>query len=142
MIWSQIIRKNYSITFILIYNNFWKLEFSFTSHDIYEDEEESTEPSESTNQKLSEGLNNLASNESSDNISSYKPENMESKSKPKEFAEDNVKSIFYEEENVDRNYICHRLYQKDFIIDLENLPFTPFYKLKTKNKVFSFIGVK
>lgn len=56
--------------------------------------------------------------------------------------EENTKLNVYEEDYLDPNYICHRLYQKDFIIDLENLPFIQFYKLKAKNKVFSFIGVK
>ena len=48
----------------------------------------------------------------------------------------------YNENEVDPNSICHRLYQKDCLIDLENLPFIQFYKLKQKNKVFSFIGVR
>lgn len=55
---------------------------------------------------------------------------------------DNIVDVeAYQEDEIDKNYICHRLYKKDFIIDLENLPFVQFYKLKAKNKVFSFIGV-
>ena len=39
----------------------------------------------------------------------------------------------YKEEFVDPNFICHRLYQKDYLIDIDNLPYVEFYKLKEMN---------
>ena len=101
--------------------------------DIYDDDEE--EGDEKANEITKSPISsNSKEKEMKSPINSKKE-------KPDINSDNEIDLENYDEETIDPNSICHRLYQKEYLIDLENLPFIQFYKLKQKNKVFSFIGV-
>lgn len=113
-------------------------------HKVYnyniDDEDESDDMEE-------DDSNNTTSNDKSSDKGNGDLEKVESPKLEEDKSENRTNNIsdsspeFESEEEPDIHSISHRIFTTDSIVDLDGLSFVKCFKLKKKNKIFSYIGV-